>query len=148
MRICALLFLFLAFSAWGYEPQKVGAGMMFGNPTGVNAKYWLGDVRAIDAGLGLSFGRKSELSLHGDYLFHEKGALFYNDIHPLDLYYGIGGRMEFSDGLEIGVRVPVGISHMIEDRNADVFGEIAPIIDFISKVGLEFHFLIGARYYF
>lgn len=143
------ILLCLLFSSFSVLAQpKLGAGMMLGNPTGVNAKYWLDEDRAVDAGLGFSFGRKTELSVHSDYLFHQKAVLFYNDIHPLDLYYGVGGRLEFSDGLEMGVRVPVGLTHFIEEKNADVFAEVAPVIDIISKVGIEFHFAIGARYYF
>lgn len=148
MKFFTLALLFITFSAWAYEPDKLGVGMMIGNPTGVNGKYWLEGNRAVDAGLGMSFGRRSELSIHGDYLFHQREALYYNDVHPLDLYYGIGGRMEFSEGLEIGVRLPVGITHFFEERNADVFTEVAPVVDFISKVGIEFHFVLGARYYF
>lgn len=148
MKLFILLFLFSSSFPVLAAQNKLGAGMMLGNPTGVNAKYWLDDDRAVDAGLGLSFGRKTELSVHSDYLFHQKAVLFYNDIHSLDLYYGIGGRLEFSDGLEMGVRLPVGLTHFIEEKNADVFAEIAPVIDIISKVGVEFHFALGARYYF
>lgn len=147
MKFIALLFLFSSFSAFALD-NKLGAGMMIGNPTGVNAKYWLDENKAVDAGLGLSFGRKTEMSLHSDFLLHSKGALFYNDVHPLDLYYGIGARIEFSEGLEMGARLPVGLTHFIEERNADVFAEVAPIIDIISKIGVEFHFAFGARYYF
>lgn len=147
MKLVVLLLLFSSFSAFALE-NKLGAGMMIGNPTGANAKYWFDKDRAIDGGIGLSFGRKTELSVHSDYLFHKKAVLFYNDVHPLDLYYGVGGRLEFSDGLEMGVRLPVGLTHFIEERNADVFAEVAPVVDIISKIGVEFHFAIGARYYF
>lgn len=147
MKLIVFLFLLSSFSVLAAE-NKVGVGMMLGNPTGANAKYWLDTDRAVDAGLGFSLGRKTEVSIHSDYLFHNKAVLFYNDIHPLDLYYGVGGRFEFSDGLEMGVRVPVGLTHFIEEKNADVFAEFAPIIDIISKVGIEFHFAFGARYYF
>lgn len=147
MKFLGVLLLFCSFSAFALE-KKIGAGMMFGNPTGVNGKYWLDNTKAIDGGMGVSFGRKTELSIHSDYLFHQKAVLFYNDVHPLDLYYGVGGRMEFSDGLEIGVRLPVGLTHFIEERNADVFAEVAPVVDIISKIGIEFHFALGARYYF
>lgn len=147
MKLLVLFMLFFSYSAFSLE-NKVGAGMMIGNPTGVNAKYWLDANKAIDAGVGFSFGRKTELSIHSDYLLHQKAVLFYNDIHPLDLYYGVGGRMEFSDGLEMGVRIPVGLTHFIEERNADLFVEVAPLLDFISKIGIELHFALGARYYF
>ncbi|MFA5583950.1 MAG: hypothetical protein WDA09_07020, partial [Bacteriovoracaceae bacterium] len=69
MKLFALLLLFSSFSVFALE-NKLGAGMMIGNPTGANAKYWLDNDRAVDGGIGLSFGRKTELSVHSDYLFH------------------------------------------------------------------------------
>lgn len=128
--------------------NQMGVGISLGNPTGLNGKYWLDNKTAVDGGLGFSLGKHSDFSLHSDYLLHNEGAFFLNDVHPLDLYYGIGGRMEFADDIELGVRVPVGLAHRLEDKSADVFGEVAPIIDFITNKGLELHFLFGARYYF
>lgn len=134
--------------AWGTTPDKTGVGLMLGNPTGITAKRWLSEKAAVDAGLGFSIGKSTDFNLHSDYLLHQKDAFYFNDIHPLDLYYGIGGRMEFADDIELGVRVPVGLVHNFTDQPADIFAEAAPIIDFISKTGLELSFAIGARYYF
>lgn len=141
--IAGLLLLLFSFSTWSF-----GLGVMLGNPTGVNGKHWLSDDRAIDGGFGISLGRHSEASLHSDYLLHSKGAFIFNDKTPLDLYYGIGGRMEFSDSIELGVRVPVGLAHELNGGASDVFAEVAPILDFVGKNGLELHLLFGARYYF
>jgi hypothetical protein len=123
-------------------------GISLGNPTGLNGKYWLDSTKAVDGGVAFSLGKHSNFSLHSDYLLHNDAAFYLNDVHPLDLYFGIGGRMEFADDIEIGVRVPVGLAHKFEKESADVFAEVAPIIDFISKTGLELHLLFGARYYF
>lgn len=142
-----LLVILLFFSLPALANRK-GLGVSIGNPTGLNGKYWLDNKSAVDAGMAWSFGKNSNFSIHSDYLLHREGALFFNDVHPLDLYYGIGGRMEFSDDIEVGVRIPVGLSNTVEDGRADVFGEIAPIVDFVSKTGLEIHLLIGGRYYF
>lgn len=132
-------------ASWANEK---GIGISIGNPTGLNGKYWLDSSRAVDAGLAWSFGKHSDLSIHSDYLLHREGAFFFNDVHPLDLYYGVGGRMEFADDIEIGVRVPVGFAHHFERESADVFAEVAPIVDLITKTGLEMHLLFGGRYYF
>jgi hypothetical protein len=143
-----LLFLcLLTTTVFAQEYQK-GLGVMLGNPTGLNGKYWLEGNRAVDAGLGFSFGKHTDFSIHSDYLFHNEGALYLNDVNPLDLYYGIGGRMEFADDVEIGLRIPVGLAHKIENGKSDIFGEIAPIIDFLTSTGVEIHLLVGARYYF
>ncbi len=128
--------------------NKTGVGLMLGNPSGINAKHWLDNKTAVDGGLGQSIGKHADISLHSDYLLHQSSAFYLNDIYPLDLYYGLGGRMEFSDDIELGVRVPVGLIYVPEGQSADIFTEIAPIWDFISRTGLEIHLLFGARYYF
>jgi hypothetical protein len=143
--LITFLMFILTSSVWG---QKTGIGISLGNPTGLSAKRWLSSTTAVDGGAGFSFGSHTNFSLHSDYLFHRSSAFYLNDIHPLDLYYGIGGRMEFADDIEIGARVPIGLVHQFENTNADTFLEVAPIFDFISRTGLELHFLAGSRYYF
>ncbi len=145
MKLIALLLVLFSFPALA---NKTGLGISIGNPTGLNGKYWLNGERAIDAGAAWSFGKNSDFSLHSDYLLHKKSAFYFNDSHPLDFYYGIGGRMEFSDDIELGVRVPFGLVHELEAQSADVFGEVAPIVNLLPGTGLELHLLIGARYYF
>ena len=148
MKGLILALLLIATAATHASENKLGLGVMIGNPTGLSGKYWLNGERAVDAGLAYSFGKHSDVSLHSDYLLHKEGFLVFNDQHPLDLFYGIGGRMEFADDLEIGVRVPVGVAHRLEGQQAELFGEVAPIIDLISKTGLEIHIAVGGRYYF
>jgi hypothetical protein len=132
-------------SVWSND---LGVGVSIGNPTGLNGKYWLDGDHAIDGGFAWSLGKHSDLSIHSDYLFHKEGAFFFNDVNPLDLYYGIGGRMEFEDEIDLGVRIPVGLAHKVENGKADIFGEVAPIVDFIGTTGVELHILFGGRYYF
>ncbi len=130
------------------EEGTKGVGVMLGNPTGLNGKYWLGNNRAVDGGLAFSFGKHTDVSIHSDYLLHNDAAFYLNDVHAHDLYYGIGGRMEFGDDIEVGARVPVGLVHNMKDQPADVFAEVAPIFDFLGRQGLELHLAVGARYYF
>lgn len=143
--ICLVCLLFATHS---FAAEQMGLGFMLGNPTGLNGKYWLEGNRAIDGGVAWSLGKHSDLSLHSDYLLHNDSAFYLNDVHPLDLYYGLGGRMEFADEIELGVRVPVGLAHKLNGGKTDVFGEIAPIIDLFGRTGLEMHFALGGRYYF
>lgn len=121
---------------------------MLGNPTGLNGKYWLKDNQAVDAGAGWSFGRHTNFSIHSDFLFHSKDALIFRDDYNLDLYYGLGGRMEFAGEIELGVRLPIGVVHELEGVESDVFMELAPVWDFVSHQGLEIHIVLGSRYYF
>jgi len=146
MKYLAILLSLVSFAA---SAGPLGIGAMIGSPTGLSAKYKLGDEKALDGGFGLTRGKNCTANLHSDYLFHSSNALYFNDQHPLDLYYGMGGRMKFDDDIILGVRLPVGLLYEVENEgNADVFGEIAPIVDFIGKVGVDLHIAIGARYYF
>lgn len=148
MKTILLISLVFMSSTLFAQEGKKGVGLMLGNPTGLSGKYWLGGNRAVDAGLAFSMGKHTDLSIHSDYLLHQGDAFYVNDIYPLDLYYGLGGRMEFSHDIELGVRVPVGVLHNLEEQQADLFGEIAPIFDILGRVGLELHLVVGARYYF
>lgn len=56
--------------------------------------------------------------------------------------------MEFADDIELGVRVPVGLVHMVDDQPADIFAEVAPIMNLVPGTTLELHLMLGARYYF
>lgn len=140
--LCLFLFVTSAFA------EKTGVGISLGNPTGLNVKRWLDGKSAVDAGAGFSFGKDTDFSIHSDYLLHNESAFYFNDTYPLDLYYGIGGRMEFADEIELGARVPVGLLYRTPGDQSDVFAEVAPILDFVGRQGLEMHLLFGARYYF
>jgi hypothetical protein len=143
-----IFFILLLILSFPVLANKRGVGITLGNPTGLNGKYWLDDKRAIDASLGVSMGVHSDFSMHSDYLFHRFDAFYFNEVHPLDLYFGLGGRMEFADDIEIGIRLPVGLVHSFKEENAELFFETAPIIEILTKKGLELHLLFGARYYF
>jgi hypothetical protein len=136
-------------SAMALNEGDKALGLMLGNPSGLTGKYWLEDNVAIDAGLGISLGGRSKVSAHSDYLLHRESAFYFNDTHPLDLYYGGGLRMKFGDDdIDLGIRAPVGVVHNLADQKADVFLEVAPILDLFARFGLEIHLLAGGRYYF
>jgi hypothetical protein len=143
--MCLLLWSFNVLAA---TKDDKAIGLVLGNPSGVSGKLWLAELEAVDAVMGISPGRQSRVNLHSDYLWHRPGAFYFNDEYPLDFYYGLGGRMEFGDDIELGLRVPVGLVHQLSTERAEVFVEAAPILDFISRFGLEIHLLAGARYYF
>ena len=144
----SIIFLSLLVTSTVMAAPELGVGAMIGNPTGLNAKYWLDDTTAVDGGFAVSLGKNSDLSIHSDYLLHNKSAFFLNEVYPLDLYYGLGGRMEFADDFELGIRIPVGLAHRFNEQPVDVFAEIAPILDFVGRTGLELHLAVGGRYYF
>ena len=129
---------------------RFGAGIIVGEPTGATAKYWLNDTLAIDGAAGWSFHDHTDFYLHTDLLWHKL------DLIPvargrLAGYVGAGGLVRFRDDHydnEFGVRVPVGVSYMLDNAPVDVFAEIAPALDVAPSVRGEITGGVGIRYWF
>ncbi len=129
------------------------AGIVLGQPTGLSFKWWAGETVAFDAVAAWSFfpGR---LYFHTDYLQH-----FFNlfDVAPdqLPAYVGIGGKvaLDFAavdspDFVNLGGRIPVGISFLSQELPLDIFLEIAPGIRLVPDVQPVYGAGVGVRYRF
>jgi len=135
------------------EPNKLvhrfGAGIVVGEPTGASLKYFFSETLAVDGALGWSFYDDADFDAHSDVLFHRHHLV---DTSAGDLagYLGVGGRVQIRDNADdrFGVRVPVGVSFMLEKVPVDVFGEIAPIVDFSPSVEGALSGGVGVRYWF
>jgi len=153
--------LFMAFSINTVNAQqsenKVGLGLMVGEPTGISFKAWTSDDTAIDAGLAWSVGRYDAVNIHADYLWHDF-SVFGDEIErgQLPVYYGIGGRIVFADdypdpgdeNVVLGARVPVGINYLLEENPIGFFLEVAPIVNIIPETDFDVDAALGVRYYF
>jgi hypothetical protein len=128
------------------QDKGFGAGVVFGEPTGLSAKYWLDSKRAIDGGLAWSFHKKGFLHVHADLLWHFPEVI--RTSVRLPLYAGIGGRIRFDDPVHAGVRIPVGIAWWVDGAPIDVFLEIVPILDLTPATEFELNGGIGVRYFF
>lgn len=125
-----------------------GLGVMLGEPTGVNGKYWLSDTTAVDSGLAWSFaGGQTAFHIHSDYLFHNFGLFKMRD-HELQFYFGGGARLKFADRTKFGIRVPVGMAYKFDQEPIDLFFELAPIVDLAPNTEISINLGVGARYYF
>jgi hypothetical protein len=129
------------------QSDRFSAGLMVGEPTGASVKAWLSDSTAIDGGIGAAVAHGGDLHLHADYLWH-RFDLFDAPGARLPLYFGVGGRVRFDDDTRAGVRGPVGVAYMFDDIPVEVFGEVAPVLDFTPNVRFDFVGAIGARYRF
>lgn len=125
---------------------ELGVGAVFGSPTAVSGKLWLGGGNAVDAALGWDFV-VGELRLHADYLWHwfnvtkvEKGRL--------PLYIGVGGSLSLGNRAEFGVRVPLGIAYHFANDPVEIFLEVAPGLRLSPSTGATAQGGIGGRYYF
>lgn len=156
-----VLFMGLMYNtAQGQQSEnKIGLGVMVGEPTGISLKVWTSNTTAFDAGLAWSLDGRNAVHIHADYLWHNF-SVFGNDIEPgqLPVYYGIGGRVVLvddepdpngdDDDAIVGVRVPVGINYLFEDNPIGLFLEVAPIVNLVPSTDLDVDAALGARFYF
>lgn len=126
--------------------NNFGLGIILGEPTGLSIKSWNGDQSAFSIGAAWSLSEDEALHLHADFQLHswfeniERGRLAF--------YYGIGGRVIFTDDAKIGARVPLGLNYIFDTLPFDLFVEATPILDFTPNVKLAGNGGVGARYYF
>jgi len=129
------------------QQHGFGVGAILGEPLGFSFKAWLSDRTALDAAVAHSFYDENGWQIHTDYLWHNYD-LFSGGGNRIPLYYGIGGRIKFADDTEFGVRLPVGVSYMLDRVPVDVFGEVAPIFGVAPGLRFDFSAAVGARYWF
>jgi hypothetical protein len=134
-----------------------GVGLMLGEPTGITAKLYLADDRAIDFALGGDLAA-SGYEFHADYLFHP-WILQQRDSFVLPVYLGPGFRLiDYNGGaaasshVAFGARAEVGILFDFKNVPLDTFIEIAGIFQYDFGAGKGFGVGgaadAGIRYYF
>lgn len=143
--------------AGGVEKGAIGVGLIIGLPTGIAAKLYLEDDRAIQAAVGINFV-SGGVHIQSDFVLHPY-ILQDKEEFTMPVYGGVGARLvqyrEGRDGdnyLSLGARAVVGMLFDFKNIPLDVFLEIAPVIEygFADDVGFELALDVGggARYYF
>jgi len=92
----------------------------------------------------------NELHIHGDYLFHSFDAIKVEK-GRLPIYYGIGGRIKFSEGKKddiVGIRIPVGLAYLFATAPVDIFIELVPTLDLVPDTDFDLNGGVGARFFF
>ena len=148
-----ILSLLISIPSFAKSLQGFSLGAMLGDPTGISGAYQLEQDVMIDGGLSYSFGGRSGVQIHSDYLRFMRGRLGAGDT-DLDVYYGIGARLiavsggEHNGKVSIGPRAPLGLFHRAQDPNLDFFGEIAAILDLTPKTAVDLDIAVGLRFRF
>ena len=147
-KILVLVSVLFSLNAFSSQYQL---GVMLGEPTGISGKYQLGNNRSVDALLAYSLGDDLGLVIHADYLFEKARSFNLGEFGPLDLYYGIGGRIvdlkhgKHKDELAIGPRAPIGLSYDLNNPNLQFFGELAIAFDLIPATDVDLEGGLGVR---
>ena len=144
-----LLVVFLSVNVYAAEREKIGIGVIIGEPTGITGKYMINDANAIDLGAGWKTSGDNELHIYGDYLFHLYDVIAVPK-GMLPLYFGAGARIVFNedDDDEIGIRFPVGIEYVFADVPLGAFVELVPVLDLTPDTEIDFEAGTGIRFFF
>lgn len=134
-----------------------GLGLIIGDPTGINGKYFLSPEMAIDGSIGLGFIGHRHVQLNMDFLWHF-GVQRWSAV-GLDLYVGVGPMLGFydhddrrnnnrDDELWLGARAPFGASLSFNRAPFDIFVELALGLWVVHDVDADLDAAIGARFWF
>lgn len=131
--------------------KKTGVGLMVGSPTALSAKYFLTPEIAVDLSLGANLVRKRDgFHLNADLLWHPFVAV--EGITFLAPLYVGGGFRYLDHDARAGIRFPVGISFVFDEKPLGLFAEVAVIYDVTMAEEadgvLDPEMAVGARYYF
>jgi len=169
----------LAVSTATAEPlhsrSRFGLGLELGAPSGLEGKYFLGGMVAIQGGLGVMrdnwyYRYHDGLHLHAEVVWHPV-VLHRSSTVTIPLHVGVGARILDLDGTcwdgrnwvpcsndtFVGVRAPFGVSFLFGRVPMDVFVELALVIDVLhldngpymntyDRAGLDG--TVGGRFYF
>lgn len=131
--------------SYGPHAGMLGMGILLGDPTSGSLKYWLDDVHAIDAGVGVS----DNLVLHADYMYHGWDLFPQPTRGRLAAYISVGGRLEFEDQTDFGIRLVPGLSYWPKiSRPAELFFELGPVLRLTNGVRGTVDGGFGFRFYF
>jgi hypothetical protein len=137
------------------EKGTLGVGLIIGEPTGISAKLYLEDDKAIQGAVGSAF-IGGGLQVHGDFVLHPL-ILQDRESFVLPVYVGPGLRfIQYSGGRDAdshfaaGLRGVVGMLFDFKDVPLDVFVEVAGVLeyDFTEGWGPALNAGAGVRYYF
>jgi hypothetical protein len=135
------------------RPATLGIGAILGDPTAIGIKLRLADNHALQlsAGWGYIDAPVSRFTIMGDYLVHFIAFRpRYAEAGIFSPYVGIGGLIGFHpepNVVDVGPRVPIGLSFLIRNAPVEIFAEIAPGVLLAPLVEPMLQAGIGARFY-
>ena len=128
--------------------EEFSAGLATPSPTGVIFKLWTSRISAFDFFAEWNFDN-DKYNFHTDYLSHNYDLLNASESHMI-FYSGYGIRVlddtKDNESATVGVRLPFGVTYLLDDPSIDVFGELAPRMDVNPRTNFGLDVMIGVRY--
>jgi hypothetical protein len=132
--------------------KKIGAGIIFGQPTGLTFKSWVSEKEAVAGSIAWSLKAKEKLTLQIDFLKHYFSEYVQVSRGQIPLYYGVGSRLKIIDDggeeIKFGLRGIGGIEYIFDSAPVEIFIEMGPVLDIIPEMLIEGSGGIGLRYYY
>lgn len=138
------------------KANQFGIGVIFGEPTGISAKAWLGRSNAIDGALDYDLEGEDHFHLHADYLYQFQDPLDFG-IPQFYTYLGLGAFLrddhynrwnnDHGDHSNLGARIPAGVEGIIANH-LNLFLELSFLLGLIPETDADFDVAIGARFVF
>jgi hypothetical protein len=147
---CAAFAALAAAPAAAQDTKYAGIGFIVGEPTGLDAKFFMNNEHALEFGLAWSLSDENDLHLQGDYLWHRYGLIQLQNADEMPLFFGVGGRVILRENVDdvVGIRFPIGLAYMFTNYPFDIFAEIVPILDLAPDTDFDLEGAIGARFWF
>lgn len=149
MKFLSAICLMLMMTTAAHAADDFGLGVILGDPSGLSGKMKYDTYHSIDGALAYSTGKHSGMQFHADYLW-DKARSWETTQGPLDMYYGLGGRLisydeDHSSKVSIGPRGSIGLDFNINNPNIEFFGELALILEVAPSMTADLDAGIGAR---
>jgi len=151
-KFCTFVLFFIPL--FGFS-QRLGVGIIIGNPTGFSGRYLLATNSAIAVNAGWSLRRNVGFHITGTYQYLFPGVIKDDAGVSLDNiapHLGIGGRFlvksKEADETEfnLGVRIGGGIEYMVS--RFEIFLELYPVVNVIPATDFDIEGGLGVRFYF
>jgi hypothetical protein len=134
------------FAVMPLSTHDLGLGIVLGEPSGVNAQFFMTNRSTLDITAAWSFRHDGNLLVAADYQWYNNIA---DAPEEWSWYYGVGGYVGFPEHDEgiLGVRIPLGIVYSIPRSIADVWLEVDPALKLIPETDGDFMGGIGITFW-
>jgi hypothetical protein len=129
------------------QSRKFGLGIILGDPTGLNGKYWLSKTDGIELSLSWSLV-KDRLKVLGAYERSFGIGAKIDFLEELSFFPGIGGAISLGKDFGLGVIIPLGVEAFFKKVPINLFLELAPGLEIIPETSFALYGFLGVRWIF